>query len=110
MLGDGLGTRQFITGRNLDGRDQRAVDGALVGEYLMYPVDRLPCRFGGRHLQKDVNTLEDQRSALVFNFSPCVGLDLPVVYFDFARYQRAGKCAEQSTSGGRDNVIQRGCV
>jgi len=110
VLADGLGARQFITGCNLDGRDQRAVDRTLFGENLVHPIDRFPCRFGSRHLQQDVNAPDDQRSVLVLDFSPRVGLDLSTVYFNLARCQRAGKCAEQSTGSGRDNVIQRGCV
>jgi hypothetical protein len=40
-----------------------------------------------------MNTADNQRSAFVFDFAASVSLHLSVIYFNFARCQRAGKCA-----------------
>jgi hypothetical protein len=57
-----------------------------------------------------MNAADNQRSAFIFHFAASVSLHLPVIYFDFARCQRAGKCAQQSTSGGSNDIVQSRCV
>jgi hypothetical protein len=40
-----------------------------------------------------VNAADNQGSAFVFHLAASMSLYLPVIDFDFARCQRAGKCA-----------------
>ena len=76
----------------------------------MHPFDRLLYRFRCGQFEQDVNAFDDEGSALVFDFRPGMGLDFSAVDIYLTRCQRAGKCAEQSTGGGRHNVIERGGV
>jgi len=96
---------QLVTGCNLDGGDERAIDRAFFCEYIVHPVHRVLYRFWGRQFQQHMNTLDDQCAILVFDLSFRVTLQLSVIDLDLARRQRAGKCAEESTGGSRDDVI-----
>jgi len=76
----------------------------------MNPLHSFPRRFRCRKFEVNVNAADNQRSAFVFHFAASVSLDLPVIDFDFARCQRAGKCAQQSTRGRSDDIVQSRCV
>jgi len=96
---------QLVAGCNLDCGNQRAIDRALLGKHAVHALDGLARRFRSREFQVNMDPADNQGSAFIFYFAASVGLYLSTIYFDFARYQRAGKCAKQSTSGGRNDVV-----
>ena len=59
----------------------------------MNALHGFPRRFRRREFKVNVNAADNQRSAFVFHFAASVSLHFPVIDFDFARCQRAGKCA-----------------
>jgi hypothetical protein len=69
LLSRRLYAGQLVAGCNLDGGDERAVNRAFFGKYLVHPIDRLFYRFRGGQFQQDVNAFDDQGSALVFDLS-----------------------------------------
>ena len=96
--------------REGDGRLQRTIDGAAVGEE---PVDS----FGGFALirlraqaQTDMDAANDED--VVFGFDLAGGFpDEPFLSRRYsARFQRAGKSARQSTGGAGHHVIEGGGV
>jgi hypothetical protein len=74
LLSRRLYAGQLVAGCNLDGWDKGAINRALFGEHLVHPIDRLLYGFRGGQFQQHVNALDDQRSALIFDFSAGVAL------------------------------------
>ncbi len=54
-----------------------------------------------------MNAPDDQYVILKFNFTDCFGYEAIIRSIYVTRFQRASKCAGKSTSGSRDDVIQR---
>jgi hypothetical protein len=57
-----------------------------------------------------MHTLDEQHTALVLDFTANFATQAAIFGVDFARIQRAGKGAEQSTAEGGDDVVDGGGV
>lgn len=99
-----------VTGRHLDRRSQRAVEGTPHRIHPVYAFDRLSRRFRGRDRQVDVNAPDDQHVVLSFHFADDVGLQPAAACVNLARFQRASKGAHHSTGRGGDDIVDRGGV
>jgi len=58
-------------------------------------------------LQSNMDAPDDQYVFLKFNFTHCFGYQAIIRSIDVTRFQRASEGAGKSTSGSRDDVIQR---
>jgi hypothetical protein len=56
------------------------------------------------------DSLDHQDAILVFDLAGRLDFVEVRIDFDLTRFQRAGERASQSTTGGRDDVVQRGRV
>ena len=68
-------------------------------------LDFLRCHVLER--QRDVDPFQNQHAILDLDFADGVRCQLTAARTDLTRFQRAAKCAEQSTASGRNHVIDR---
>ena len=73
----------------------------------MYSLHRIARSVWRDQPQDHVNPADDEHALLRFHFTDDIRAQLSAACVDLARLQRAAKRAEQSTRGGRDNVIER---
>jgi hypothetical protein len=55
----------------------------------------------------DMNAFDYQHLAILFNLSPCFGVQLSFAGRNLTRFQRATKGSRQSTGSGSNHIIQR---
>jgi hypothetical protein len=63
---------------------------------------------GGRRLQskENVDSLDDEDAVIQLDLSPDAPRESAAARVDLARLQRATEGADESTAGGRDDVVQ----
>lgn len=76
----------------------------------MDSFDRGAFQFRSNYRELHVNPLDDEYAVFVLDLTPRPGFDLAVLDINFARCQRRGESAQQSTSRCRYNIVEGSCV
>ena len=88
-------------------RSQTAIDGTFVRENAVDASRGFPIGLFSLQLQSNMDAPDDQYVFLKFNFTYCFGYEAIIRGIYVTRFQRASEGAGKSTSGGRDDVIER---
>jgi len=89
---------------------QGAVERAAHCVDSVYSLHGCAGLFSCHQLHVHADAADHQNAFFRFHLACYVRNQLSVTRIDVARFQRTSKCAEHSTGGGGDNVINRGSV
>jgi hypothetical protein len=86
---------------------QSPIERALHSIDTVRPLNRFPDIFRSHKVHSHMDATDDKYTVLGFHFSGYICRQAPIAGIDLARFQRTPKGTEHSTSGCRDDVIQR---
>lgn len=104
------GLDQFQGGGDVDTVPNRARNRAILGVEFMSPVNLIFFFGVGFEIVSDMNSLDDQHIAILFNLACRFTMQPAFICRDPARYQRATEGAGQSSCGGGNQHVERGLV
>ena len=100
--------RQSVVGRDLDGCFQGPVNRAIPGVHGVHPLDGLLLAWIRLNPVADVDPPDNEHSVFGLNFTSDFSCELTVAGVNLTRFQRASQCTGESTTRGRNHIIQGG--
>ena len=82
----------------------------MHGVHAVRPLNGLPASFRSHQAHGHMDPADNQNTFFGLDFTPHFGGKLAVAGINLTRFQRASKSAHHSTSGGSDDIVDRGSV